>query len=176
MTVNPRNPETCPAIAEAQRQKFTVLAWDKTAKRGVVADAQHQRYNVTLRCMMTECQQILYVGEDISGVLIDWQTVNGLFPEPYSHERPQFESAGPCPDVIGWGERLGEGHSDLGLHGGKPHDGRFSHPDSHSEVKKPKDPFSGLDKLDQLLESQIEELSLKQRKLMEKTENKKEQK
>jgi len=131
---NLRNPESCPAIVEAQRQKFTVVLWDEKTKRGIVSDAQHCSYHVTTHNMLPECQQILYVGEDISGVLNDWRTVTGLFPEPYSHDRPNFNSKGPCPDVEGWEPKMD--HSDHGLAGGIPHDGKFSHPNLYPQDKK----------------------------------------
>jgi hypothetical protein len=109
----------------------------------------------------------LYVGEDVAGVVVDWKTATDFCVEVYSHDRPNhIESVGPCPDADAWGENLGTNYSDMGLRGGKPHDGRFSHPQLHSEGKEPKDAFAGLDKLDQILTEQIEELSLEQRKLM----------
>ena len=57
------------------------------------------------------------------GFVVDYDRVVGVL----STQRTQFESVGPSPDTHANPDPL-RGTPDTGLNGGRPHDGRFSHP------------------------------------------------
>ena len=119
-------------IYDKQRMQFKVRSWDQSAGTGTVIDKQGITYLVAVKDLDETAMGQLYVGEVISGFAESATRVSDLMPDQaLSHERKEFSSVGPAPDINGWAPQTG--NHDIGFVGSeqKPHDGRFSHPDRY---------------------------------------------
>jgi hypothetical protein len=143
---------------------------DPQSGEGIIQDKSKFRFTIGLSSLNPDCDGKVFVGEQLEG-LVDGQRIYDLAPYlSSSHDRDaHIASVGPAPDV-GWELKTGESNYACGGRAtAKPHDGRFS--TGFEPARKSLEDL-GLDRLDQILTSKIEELSLEQRKIMEKTEKK----
>lgn len=117
------------------RSEFLCIRWSAENQSGIISDSTGFRFDITVDDLAPECEGHLEPGEKISGI-VDGPTVTNILVEsgPRSieilHERPEFDSVGPAPEVRGWQPR---GTPDRGK--GTPDSGRFSHPIHHDEKK-----------------------------------------
>ena len=63
------------SIYDKQRSRFGVVTWNDETKTGKIVDAQGCSYEVGLKNLSPDCQGVLFVGEYVDGILIDFETV-----------------------------------------------------------------------------------------------------
>jgi hypothetical protein len=160
-------------IHDRIRVPFLVKAWDEVTNTGTVVDREGIVYEIAAESLDVTAQGRAYVGEQLSGYAEGPTRVSDLLPDlQLSHDRESYESKGPSPDV-GWELKTGSpNYACSGRATAKPHDGKFSN--GREPKVQLKDAFAGLDRLGDILTERIEELSLEQRRLMEKTNKNKE--
>jgi|HubBroStandDraft_2_1064218.scaffolds.fasta_scaffold05897_9 hypothetical protein len=124
------------------RTEFRVTTWDSEKQTGTVKDREGCTYPVSAaRSLAPECEGHIAVGDLVSGILMDFETIGDILIEkgsaPISQrkqlsERKEFESAGSTPKGT-WSPRTGNPSYAPGV---TPDSGRFSHPRSRESVKK----------------------------------------
>ena len=158
--------ENCPAIKNPQREVFEVVQKiDPETGEGVIQDRQHYRYTISLKNLDRSCNGEIFIGESLSGICAGPTEVYDLAPDLQdSVERPNHvESVGPTPEVVAWEPKTGDSnYYCAGRAMGKSHDGRFS---DGREVERKSQEEQGLDKLDQLLQVRIDQISEQQKQI-----------
>ena len=118
------------------RSEFRVIAWDSEKQTGTVKDREGCTYPVSAaRSLAPECEGHVAVGDLVSGILMDFETIADILIEKGSNpiserkqlaERKEFESTG-FEAKGSWTPRTGNPSY---APGATPDSGRFSHPHS----------------------------------------------
>jgi hypothetical protein len=116
------------------RTEFRVITWDSEKQIGTVKDREGCTYPVSAaRSLAPECEGQIAVGDLVSGILMDFETIADILIEKGSNpisqqkqllEREAFESAGSTPKGS-WSPRTGNPSY---APGATPDSGRFSNP------------------------------------------------
>jgi hypothetical protein len=115
------------SLTDTPRRNYRVIQFDNQKKTGVLRDSDGTDFDISVASLTADCQVLfpddLVNGTAGSAIVEDLWDVRRA--DPNGSERPGMESVGPCPDVRGWEPRS---NPDTGMRGGRPHDGKFSHP------------------------------------------------
>jgi hypothetical protein len=101
-------------INEKERIYLRVVQWDGT--KGLVVDRQKFQYEITREHLAPECDGEVAIGDLVSGVVKDFETIFDVLIEAGSNpiserkelsERKEFSSVGPYAGAQGWTPRIG---------------------------------------------------------------------
>lgn len=84
------------SIYDQPRTRFNVAIWNNADKTGKIVDAAGLIYNVGLKNLDPSVDGVLFPGETVEGILIDFETVVSVasITAPDPGERKEFEGGG----------------------------------------------------------------------------------
>jgi hypothetical protein len=77
-------------IHDQRYVQLVVKSWNDTEKRGIVRDLYGVEYPVSEASLTPELDKTLFPGEQLEGVIVDWDRVEGLMPVAATESRAQL--------------------------------------------------------------------------------------